>query len=1542
MARDFRAKQVRTSIIIGSGSVESTKPHLGLVFYSASKASDFNGTRKTGGAAISIQSQPGQDTDKLNLTDARIGDDVWCLFDGHPQAAGAMANERTYGSTVLFLGNVAVSGSLFAERQTIEVDSTIAGNFVTPETTNHYLAGGFHGDGTYNASTTAGGAQITNKGDASFDGFVQTNIIKNHNSSNLTIDTVTNGDIIMTAAGGNIAMRDDDQAHDIFDFNVAEPAFTIYDDGDVDGNRDYFKIEVGAGGATKLYANSDAGSDNTADLTLQADGTIHIDSSAGAWSFNKGPDADGPPGSTAGVQFGYLKADTNDFEWWAYGDGSNAATATRVITLSTNGRHNANTTIPSVRIDTSKKLEFRDAGIYIHSHEADGLKMEADGHMLIGSTLVDTKTLTLGNEASTHMKLSPSDTAANEKIHIKNAAGDTEAAHTTGAIFIEAAAGGIGISAQKKIVLEADGGEVDIKDSNYTRFRFDSLNDRFFIFNKDGTQDYFTITCGTDGETTLATNHHEGSGGHQQADLKLDADGDIHFDAHDGDIAYLNAGTLQGWWEMNSVATDIAWHDADDVSLFSMANTTEGGTASSLRMSTSKKLEFHDASQYIHAPSDNNLTIKAPSALTLETDQYGAICTRPEGIHLGNQARNGVASVSGNNSKVRIFVASGSMNKASAANATDPFDQQGTGVISGISDGALVFSNRNTLASTNEQADGPEDFSTGRIVFDGQVVMGAMDVTNLTVLNTLRVQGTTTTLNTETITSTDPVIDIGGVQINPEGGGAGEEDDVYSSTVTNAEADKDRGIVMRYWTGGGSQTAFMGIDPGNPATFKYLATASESSGEWTGGLGNGQFAGITYGTSGDHIGILDSELVATLGGNAMRIKKVNADARLKIERYDSAIAADEILGDIQFGGSESSNAFKYSSGMFATATEAWDPGSNNCASKLQFYTRQTSSATTSIRMTILDTGRVGIGDVSPDAKLEIKDTGEQLRLTNNTGEYASFNVSNAGALTLATVGAGSLDSHLVLDVDGNIELNADSGIIELKDGDTLALKIDMVTTSGDAIFKDTGDAEIFRIDGDADSLLMATDKKIEFYDSSQYINAPSDATLRIAAGTNIYMVCDSLFLDSATRLNWGSGNAQLIHSNGLLASDVEFRAPKFSIDDANSYITHASSNLEIVTDGDIVLNAGGGDITLKDDSNVAFSINTTTENTGIINDQAGAEVFRITNNLVRMASGKKIEFGAAEESIHGDTNDLIISSGRHVVLNGASAQLNFNADTQKIYLDSNEIKFRDGVQTTAKSLSDLASVAPAAGVLLSATGPNRAKSLGGMVISSRDKYVNETNIFADSTPNPSDLFFYVGDDAGSRTNAAFKNSAVISGSIYMADNTISSGHALTTTRLYQNAGQTICTTVIRENGTDASDEVQEHFWLKPGGAGVGGLFLHANRKLVFSDQLSSGDEALNIQRVLHTVEGNASQKCMQHKGHIIPQADNTFNLGTADRRFANLYTGDLHLNNMGSSNDVDGTSGNWTIQEGEDSLFVINNITGKKFKMMLQPIGDGE
>jgi len=46
------------------------------------------------------------------------------------------------------------------------------------------------------------------------------------------------------------------------------------------------------------------------------------------------------------------------------------------------------------------------------------------------------------------------------------------------------------------------------------------------------------------------------------------------------------------------------------------------------------------------------------------------------------------------------------------------------------------------------------------------------------------------------------------------------------------------------------------------------------------------------------------------------------------------------------------------------------------------------------------------------------------------------------------------------------------------------------------------------------------------------------------------------------------------------------------------------------------------------------------------------------------------------------------------------------------------------------------------------------------------------------------------------------------------------------------------------------------------------------------------------------------------------------------------------LNNESKTggNDVDGTTGNWTIQEGAENLYIINNKTGKRFAFVLKEL----
>ena len=73
--------------------------------------------------------------------------------------------------------------------------------------------------------------------------------------------------------------------------------------------------------------------------------------------------------------------------------------------------------------------------------------------------------------------------------------------------------------------------------------------------------------------------------------------------------------------------------------------------------------------------------------------------------------------------------------------------------------------------------------------------------------------------------------------------------------------------------------------------------------------------------------------------------------------------------------------------------------------------------------------------------------------------------------------------------------------------------------------------------------------------------------------------------------------------------------------------------------------------------------------------------------------------------------------------------------------------------------------------------------------------------------------------------------------------------------------------------------------------------------------------------------------------NIRPDGNGTRALGTSSYRWSNLYTSDLSLSNEAyGGNDIDGTWGDWTIQEGESDLFLKNNRSGKKYKFNLTEV----
>ena len=72
-------------------------------------------------------------------------------------------------------------------------------------------------------------------------------------------------------------------------------------------------------------------------------------------------------------------------------------------------------------------------------------------------------------------------------------------------------------------------------------------------------------------------------------------------------------------------------------------------------------------------------------------------------------------------------------------------------------------------------------------------------------------------------------------------------------------------------------------------------------------------------------------------------------------------------------------------------------------------------------------------------------------------------------------------------------------------------------------------------------------------------------------------------------------------------------------------------------------------------------------------------------------------------------------------------------------------------------------------------------------------------------------------------------------------------------------------------------------------------------------------------------------------GTVLPSADDTYDLGSSSKQWRDIYTGDINLNNTKTrDNEVDGTRGSWTIQEGKDDLYILNRLNGKKYRFKLE------
>jgi len=117
-------------------------------------------------------------------------------------------------------------------------------------------------------------------------------------------------------------------------------------------------------------------------------------------------------------------------------------------------------------------------------------------------------------------------------------------------------------------------------------------------------------------------------------------------------------------------------------------------------------------------------------------------------------------------------------------------------------------------------------------------------------------------------------------------------------------------------------------------------------------------------------------------------------------------------------------------------------------------------------------------------------------------------------------------------------------------------------------------------------------------------------------------------------------------------------------------------------------------------------------------------------------------------------------------------------------------------------------------------------------------------------------------------------------------------------------------------------------------SGTGPTFATTDKgiKIVYSNGTNIIDVNANL--------GTVATKGITSSGDIVPGADDTYDLGAVGNVWRNIYTGDLHLNNehKNEGNIVDGSKGSWTLQEGANDIYLINNKSNEKVRIKLEKI----
>ena len=285
-------------------------------------------------------------------------------------------------------------------------------------------------------------------------------------------------------------------------------------------------------------------------------------------------------------------------------------------------------------------------------------------------------------------------------------------------------------------------------------------------------------------------------------------------------------------------------------------------------------------------------------------------------------------------------------------------------------------------------------------------------------------------------------------------------------------------------------------------------------------------------------------------------------------------------------------------------------------------------------------------DVDGQIKLDSSSGIFKFMLAGDTNDLCTLTVEANGATTIATADSDGTVGHLTLDVDGDIELNADGGDISFKDdsADLAALSSSGLTINN-----------ISEVGSDTDKFLTSDSGVVKYV---------TGANLRsyIGAGTSSVGALDDL-------------------------SDVTYSGGDLTI---TSLDTIVSGALTFNSSGDIALSADGGNVTMDDGTTTVFDFDVDNVIFKMMDDADTGDYLQIT-------VGTNEETTLLTKDDNGATAHLNIEPDGHVEFDGCS--VGFDLVTPTYNASDTNVDFQTGnkqfVTFGSGNITDLNLIFPA-------------------------------------------------------------------------------------------------------------------------------------------------------------------------------------------------------------------------------------------------------